>query len=117
VGTVTVLVGGLARMLLCSTPVKPPIMFVVYSIEKYSPVALCQRRSTNPGALRSRFKDKPTLRPNPLTLTGPHRSLVVLSPHWPWSFAPYCQTEPSDLTAILCQSLAATFITLLNPAP
>src|ERR1035437_4501001 len=104
-------------MLLCSTPGKPAIIFVVYSIEKYSPVELGQRRSTKPGALRSRFKDKPTRGPNPLTLTGRHRSVMVLSPHGPSSFAPHCQTEPSDLTAILCQSLAATFTTLLNPAP
>ena len=69
------------------------------------------------GALLWMFKGSPTLGPSPVTRTGRQRSIMVLSPHWPWSFAPHCQTEPSDLTAILCQSLAATMTMLLKLAP
>ena len=90
----------------------------MYSIVKYSPVALLQARSMWPGwAPGWIFKGSPTLGPSPVTCTGRQRSMVVLSPHWPWSFAPHCQTEPSDLTAILCQSLAATMTILLKLAP
>src|SRR5437899_2215690 len=110
--------GGVARMLDCRMPVKPPARFVAYSTVKYSPVALLHVRATEPGwALGWMFKGRPALDPSPVTRTGRHRSIIVPSPHWPWSFAPHCQTEPSDLMAILCQSLAATITILLKPAP
>src|SRR6266850_7405192 len=105
-------------MLVCTMPVKPLRRFVVYSIVKYSPVVLVQDRSAYPDwALGWIFKGSPNLGPGPVTRTGRQRSMLLLSPHWPWSFAPHCQTEPSDLTAILCQSLAATMTMLLKPAP
>jgi hypothetical protein len=40
---------------------------------------------------------------SPLTCTGMYRSVVVLSPSWPWSFKPQAQTVPSDFSAAVCR--------------
>ena len=47
------------------------------------------------------FNGNPTRAPSPTTGDGPPIVLVVPSPHWPWSFEPHIQTEPSALTAML----------------